>query len=125
MWQPEDDEVQWKRPANKEKPTSGPHPDYDMNLRMAHNFINKVTPFLKRGMKIVIAGTHGLENSVLMISWNPPRHLPSGNWANPINLHQPNKSFSKSLEIVFNDYVRKVEKFEKRYGQNTAILEES
>jgi hypothetical protein len=99
--------------------SKGPHPDYEVNLSMAQNFINRVEKSLRPGMNVTIKGSHGLDRSLLVISWTPPREAKVGNWANPIFLHQPKHLFAKSLENVFNDYVRKADNFERRlpYGK--------
>jgi hypothetical protein len=115
MWQKEDEDVQWtKKPSNSEKQKSGPHYDYEANLFMAQNFINKVTSSLVEGMTISICGSQWLDRSLVMVTFNAGRYVPYGNWANAIDLHQSKQTFAKSLEMVFNDYVRKAQKFESR-----------
>lgn len=114
MWQKEDEDVQWHRKSDS-KEKSGAHPDYESNLLMAKNFIHKVKPSLRKGMNISIDGSQWLDQSLVMITWNAGNHEPWGNWANPIGLHQSKQSFAKSLEMVFNDYVRKIEKFESKF----------
>lgn len=109
MWQKEDEDIQWaKKSETQNKQGSGPHPDYQTNLFMAQNFINKVTPNLRPDMIL------SLNESVLTISLNAGRSESYSTWAHPIGLHQSKQTFAKSLEIVFNDYVRKAQKFESR-----------
>ena len=100
------EETQERNPSSK-----GPHPDYDYNLMVARNFIAKVETQLPNGMKVAITGSHGIEKSLLMISWHPPMEAKIGNWANPIFLHQNRQDFGKQLEITFNGYMKKVEMF--------------
>lgn len=91
--------------------SKGPHPDYEYNLKVAKNFIDRVTPHLLPGMNIAIKGSHGLDNSLLMVSWNAPRHAKVGNWANGVFLHQSRDSFAKSMEWTFNDYLARAKKY--------------
>jgi hypothetical protein len=114
VWQkPDEDDVSWNR-RSEESSSKGPHPDYDYNLQVSLNFVAKVSNSLPHGMKVVITGSHGLEQSLLMVSWMPAREAKQGNWANPIFLHQARRSFAKALETVFNRYVRKAETFERK-----------
>jgi hypothetical protein len=115
VWQkPDEDDVSWgKKSADGE--SRGSHPDYAYNLQVALNFISKILASLPQGMKVAIEGSQGLDKSLLMVSWMPPREAKEGNWANPIFLHQPRVKFAKTLEAVFNDYVRKIEAFERKF----------
>lgn len=96
---------------SREHKSSGPHADYGYNLRVARTFIERVTPHLLAGMNICITGSHGLEESLLMISWNPGRYAKMGTFANPIFLHQSKDSFAKSMEWTFNDYLARAKKY--------------
>lgn len=113
MWQKEDEDIQWNRKSDPSgKTPAGPHPDYDANLLMAQNFISRTKSALHAGMSVSVSGSHGLDRSMLTVAFNAGRYVAYANWAHSICLHQPKQTFAKSLEIVFNDYVRKAQKFE-------------
>jgi hypothetical protein len=115
MWQKDD--IEWadnnKKNDYKNGTNKGPHGDYFHNLRVAAQFIEKTRSSWTSGMNISIENSHGLDKSLLMISWMPPRHAKVGNWANPIFLHQEKSMFEKAMFRGFNDYMRRIESFEK------------
>jgi hypothetical protein len=110
-----------KYEANARVPEKTEHRDYSYNLDKARNFISKLEGRLPPGMSLRIADSHGLPQALLWISWTPPRHTPVGNWANPIFFHQAHGTFGQELERIFNDYVRRVEDFEKKFGDKQEI----
>jgi hypothetical protein len=98
----------------KKKASKGPHPDYEGNLAWAVQFIHGCQNRLKEGMRVQIGGTHGLERSVVKISWRPPIEAKKGNHANHIFLHQPRAGAVKEVEQVFKSYVRMITRWEER-----------
>lgn len=103
---------------NPKIPEKKEHTDYAWNLQTAKNFIAKVEPKLPKGMMLRVADSDGLKQSLMWISWTPPRETHVGTWANPIFLHQCRFAFGKELETVFNSYVHRVEDFEKKFVHN-------
>lgn len=100
----------------------GPHADYEYNLKVARNFMMRVTPHLLEGMALSITGSHGLEECLLMISWNPGRYAPMGNWANPVFLHQSKETFARSMEKVFNDYMKRAKQYQDSVAHKASAL---
>lgn len=101
-----------------EQPRSdrGPHPDYEVNLKTATNFIEKVQRFLPEGMKVYLSGSQWLENSLLVVCYIPPKNVPLGNYANSVFLHQSKLEFSISIEKIFNYYMKKCKTEWSKYG---------
>lgn len=99
------------RRQNQEQSTGGPHKDYESNLTNAKAFCARVQKSLLKGMKVYICGSHGLENSLLMITFSPPRSAKMGNYATPIFLHQSRLEVNKQIENIFNAYMKMAKKF--------------
>lgn len=83
---------------------SGPHRDYDINLKIAQNFANKVANSLLPGMLVEIRNGEHIKKALLMISWKPPIKAKLGTFATPISLHDSTSSVNKKIEYIFNCY---------------------
>lgn len=110
-----------KYEANARSAEKTEHRDYGYNLDKARNFMDKMDGKLPPGMGLRIGDSQWLPEALFWVSWTPPRNAPVGNWANSIFFHQAHSTFGKELERVFNDYVRRVEDFEKRFGDKYNI----
>ena len=100
--------------AFEEPPSKGPHRDYESNLNSARAFCAKVRPDLPQGMRVEIAGSHNLNESLLMFSWNPGRHTPMGNYATPVSLHQARDDVQKQIKEMYTYFILKIHKFHER-----------
>ena len=70
-------------------------------------------------MKVVVCGSHGLTDSLLMISWRPEPHAYMGNFAAPIFLHQEARKYSREVELMFNSCMKMVTEYENRQPKMT------
>ena len=96
--------VRWSKTSSSEG-SKGPHKDYDSNLSNARLFCSRVQKSLLNGMNVKICNSEGLINSLLMISFMPPRKAKMGNYATPIFLHDAHSVVNKKIEIIFNIYL--------------------
>jgi len=106
------EEISWNK--SKVEPVLGPHKDYPYNLKNAENFCCKVEKKMQPGMRAYISGSHGLEKSLLYISWKPPKEHPAGMYATPIFLHDSTSNVNKKIEGIFNAYMKKAQQWFER-----------
>jgi len=97
--------------SEPEEPKSGPHRDYTENLKVSRVFVEKIKNQMPLGMNTKITGSDGIPESLVIISWQPDRYAPRGNYATPIFMHQDKRDFSKKLETIFNVYLKVVKDF--------------
>ena len=95
----------------------GPHRDYTSNLFNARVFIKRVEPSLEKGMRTYISSSQDLPDSLMIVSFTPPRTAPMGNYAAPIFLHQSSSEYSKQVEGVFNAYMKMAKDFWSQYNK--------
>lgn len=85
--------------------SSGYHRDYGLNLANARNFCNKVQKDLLQGMAVKVANSEGLNQALLMISFQPPRGVKMGTYATPIPLHQDSTKMVADMNHVYDSYI--------------------
>ena len=110
----------FEKPANS--PMQGAHPDYKRNLENAKTFVENTQKSLLNGMEVQIADTHNLKQSVLRISWKPPKSHCASTFATPINLHQPTRDYNTQIEKVFNVYMGVVKDQQKKANEEFSFL---
>jgi hypothetical protein len=116
------DEISWSKP--KGESVSGPHKDYEANLRIAENFCSKVEEKIKHlGMRAYITGSHELPKSLMFISWKPPKEYPLGNCATPIFLHDATNNVNKKIEGIFNTYLKKASEVCAKYPDQASLFD--
>lgn len=87
------------------EPNREGHRDYEFNLDWSKKFITKVEAGLPKGVRVAITSSHHFPNSLLMVSWTPPRHAPIGNFAAPVFMHAPHREFIDKVQKVFDHHV--------------------
>ena len=100
------DNISWNKQNSNSESRTGPHPHYDSNLAFAREFCKKTEGKLPNGLAVTIGDSGGagssLKATLVMVSWNPPMTYPSGNFAEPIFLHQDKQIFKSTLRYSFN-----------------------
>lgn len=89
--------------------SKGPHRDFEVNLKQAKRFIENVQKL--PGMSVYISNLHNGDPGILMVTFNPPRNAPIGNYAAPINMHQGSFDFNKQMESIYSAYYNMAKKF--------------
>ena len=111
----EESSINWSRPKQNQS-DKGPHPDYAHNLHVGLNFMDKVRNVLPPGMRTYICSSHGLKDSMFMVSFDPPKEWPAGRYATPLFLHQDKQTFERKIANVFNSYLDMIKKFEIKFN---------
>ena len=96
------EEINW---AQKSFQSSvGPHPDYKINLNRAKNLITPYQEDIIAKVRVYIASSQHLLESILMICWVPPLYAKIGKYATAISLHQKSSEFNVMSTKVINTY---------------------
>jgi hypothetical protein len=95
----------FKNKPQQQEPSGEGHRDYEFNLDWSKKFIKKVEAGLPKGVRVAITSSHHFPNSLLMISWTPPRNAPIGNFAVPIFMHTPTKEFINKSQTALDLHV--------------------
>ena len=115
------EEISWKKSENE--PQRGPHPDYSKNLTMAKKFCdNHLTEKLPKGMLLKISGSPVLPDSLLTISWKPPKEVHGGFFATPIFLHDSHREVTTKIDSIFRGYVKKCAETEAKNPQEPLLF---
>lgn len=93
--------------------TSGPHRDYNENLRFAEQLSSKENTSTINGLRVKVSDSEHLKKALLIISWSPGNTVKRGNYATPIFLHQFNEDFKKTAHNVLNFYNKAIGDHEK------------
>lgn len=104
------EEVSWSSRSTQVK-SEGPHRDYNVNLNSAKIFCKTIRKSLIPGMKVELGSSHGLQDSLLKISFIPPKNSKLGNYSTPISLHQNQSTVNGQIEKVINTYMDFAKKF--------------
>jgi hypothetical protein len=107
------EEISWNR--RPEVATTGPHVDYDQNVKIAENFCDRIKEKMPKGMRAYVVGSPELPKSLMYISWKPPKQCPVGNCATPIFLHDSTSNVNKRIEGIFNAYFKKAKEAEDKW----------
>jgi hypothetical protein len=100
------EEISWNRTAVE--PQRGPHTDYPKNLAVAKRFCEKHTEqTLPKGMMAKITGSQHVPDSLLTISWKPPKEVYGGFYATPIFLHDSHREVTSKINSTFQSYVKR------------------
>lgn len=105
-----EDDISWTQKPGSQS-SNGSHRDYQSNLFRAKSFCKNIEKSLVQGMRVEITGSPELPESLLVISFSPPRTAKMGNHAAPIFLHQNSSEISKQIEAIINSYMKMAQVF--------------
>jgi hypothetical protein len=107
---------------DKVTPKSGPHRDYNENLRHAEELSTKENTSKINGLRVKVSDSEHLKKALLIISWCPGTTVRKGNYATPIFLHQFNEDFKRTSENVLKFYKKSIKDFENTHPQQPDFL---
>ena len=81
-------------------PTTGQHPDYQVNIQMAWKMHNKWKSSDSPEIWTNISDSEHNKKCLFTISFTPDKRAPMGKYSACVNMHQSNDSFMKECEAV-------------------------